>query len=59
LKDDDAESDHEGDEKEARRREAVLEARERENARGTAKANPMEKQPTGKVVGINKRNWRP
>ncbi len=60
LRDDDAESsDDDGDERDARRREAVLEARERENARGTAKANPVEKQPTGKVVGIIKRNWRP
>jgi exosome complex exonuclease DIS3/RRP44 len=58
LRDDDAESDNE-DDREARRKEAVLEARERENARGVARSNPTEKQPTGKVVGIIKRNWRP
>jgi len=58
LCDDDADSDNE-DDREARRKEAVLEARERENARGVARSNPTEKQPTGKVVGIIKRNWRP
>ncbi len=59
LQDDDADSDDDEAEKEARRKEAIVEQRERENARGVAKQNTLEKQPTGKVVGIIKRSWRP
>jgi exoribonuclease R len=32
--------------------------RERALARNTASKEPSEKQPTGKVVGVIKRNWR-
>ncbi|CUA70573.1 exosome complex exonuclease DIS3/RRP44 [Rhizoctonia solani] len=33
-------------------------AKERKAARDTAARNPKEKQPTGRVVGVMKRNWR-
>ena len=36
----------------------VLTEIEKKTAASTAKQNPVEKRPTGKVVGIVKRNWR-
>ncbi|QRV85273.1 exosome complex exonuclease DIS3/RRP44 [Ceratobasidium sp. AG-Ba] len=36
----------------------VVDERERLAARDTAARNPKEKQPTGRVVGVMKRNWR-
>lgn len=56
LKNDDAD-DSEGEdinsEEVAREKKEALEAAE------VARLNPVEKQPTGRVVGIFKRNWRP
>ena len=56
LKNDDAD-DEEAEAEEARQAEAKLAAKEAENARGLA-AKPKVKQPTGRVVGVIKRNWR-
>jgi hypothetical protein len=56
LKDDDAD-DEEAEAEEAREAEAKLIAKEEQNARGLA-AKPKIKQPTGRVVGVIKRNWR-
>lgn len=56
LKDDDAD-DEEAEAEEAREAEAKLAAKEEQNARGLA-AKPKIKQPTGRVVGVIKRNWR-
>lgn len=57
LKNDDADdSDEEreaGDDTEAK-----LIQREKRDAKATAKANALERQPTGRVVGPIKRNWR-
>ncbi|KDN46757.1 hypothetical protein RSAG8_04137, partial [Rhizoctonia solani AG-8 WAC10335] len=38
--------------------EDAIQAKERQAARDTAARNPKEKQPTGRVVGVMKRNWR-
>ncbi|KAG8690408.1 exosome catalytic subunit dis3 [Ceratobasidium sp. 423] len=38
--------------------EDVIQAKERQAARDTAARSPKEKQPTGRVVGVMKRNWR-
>ncbi|KDN52615.1 RNB-domain-containing protein [Tilletiaria anomala UBC 951] len=38
--------------------EAAIQKREEEEARRTAQANAKERRPTGRVVGIVKRNWR-
>ncbi|CAE6442699.1 unnamed protein product [Rhizoctonia solani] len=38
--------------------EDAIQAKERQAARDTAARNPKEKQPTGRVVGVTKRNWR-
>jgi hypothetical protein len=56
LKDDDAD-DEEPEAEEATRTEAQLAAKEEQNAKELA-AKPKIKQPTGKVVGVIKRNWR-
>ncbi|GHJ89926.1 hypothetical protein NliqN6_6328 [Naganishia liquefaciens] len=56
LKNDDAD-DEEAEAEEARQAEAKLAAKEAENARGLA-SKPKVKQPTGRVVGVIKRNWR-
>lgn len=57
LKDDDAD-DEEGDVEEGRSKEKRLEDVERSNTVATANANSLEKKPTGKIVGIIRRNWR-
>ena len=38
--------------------EEDVDRRERRAARDTAERSPKEKQPTGRVVGVMKRNWR-
>ncbi|QRW26270.1 exosome complex exonuclease DIS3/RRP44 [Rhizoctonia solani] len=38
--------------------EDAIQAKERQAARDAAARNPKEKQPTGRVVGVMKRNWR-
>ncbi|KAH7333742.1 hypothetical protein B0J17DRAFT_696543 [Rhizoctonia solani] len=38
--------------------EDAIQAKERQAAIDTAARNPKEKQPTGRVVGVMKRNWR-
>ncbi|KAG8771111.1 exosome catalytic subunit dis3 [Ceratobasidium sp. 428] len=48
-------SGSEGSQSEA---EDAVDQRERVAARDTAARNPKEKQPTGRVVGVMKRNWR-
>lgn len=59
LKNDDADdSEGEGDSGDAAITERKLAEREMKEARDTARRNPLEKQPTGRVVGIIKRNWR-
>jgi exosome complex exonuclease DIS3/RRP44 len=55
LKDDDAEDDEGGGVPE---REARVEEKEKMDVDGETKARQREVQPTGKVVGIIKRNWR-
>jgi exosome complex exonuclease DIS3/RRP44 len=57
LKNDDAD-DEEGDVVEGGKTEERLTVFEGNTATAAAKANPVEKRPTGKVVGIIKRNWR-
>lgn len=57
LKNDDAD-DEEGDAEEGQQSEARMTEIEKKTAASTAKQNPVEKRPTGKVVGIVKRNWR-
>jgi hypothetical protein len=39
-------------------KEEIIDQHERLAARDTAARNPKEKQPTGRVVGVMKRNWR-
>ncbi|KAJ9101817.1 hypothetical protein QFC21_003156 [Naganishia friedmannii] len=56
LKDDDAD-DEEPEVEEVERTEAQLAAKEERNAKELAD-KPKIKQPTGRVVGIIKRNWR-
>lgn len=59
LKDDDADDDNEGDGAESVAAiEARLAAREQADAKQVADKQPKEVMPTGKVVGIIKRNWR-
>jgi exosome complex exonuclease DIS3/RRP44 len=58
LKDDDAD-DEGGEETKELDEEAVREKKEAAEAAEVAKKNPLEKQPTGRVVGVFKRNWRP
>lgn len=55
LKNDDVESGDENDENDTN--DTLLQARESRAVRESAQA-PTEKQPTGRVVGIVKRNWR-
>ncbi|KAF8518199.1 RNB-domain-containing protein [Gautieria morchelliformis] len=57
LKNDDAEDSEEENGSEDLE-EAKLLHKERLSARNTASKSPSEKQPTGKVVGVIKRNWR-
>ena len=57
LKNDDAE-DSEEDIGGYDLEEAKLLRKERHLAQNTASKSPSEKQPTGKVVGVIKRNWR-
>jgi hypothetical protein len=57
LKNDDADDD-EGDAQEGSRAESRLAEIEKKTAAAAAQQNPVEKRPTGKVVGIVKRNWR-
>jgi exosome complex exonuclease DIS3/RRP44 len=60
LKDDDAadsEDEGEGEGARAARAEQAEEAQERRDA--DAARTPRQTQPTGRVVGIVKRNWRP
>lgn len=57
LKNDDAD-DEGGDAEEGQQSEARMTEIEKKTAASTAKQNPVEKRPTGKVVGIVKRNWR-
>lgn len=57
LKNDDAD-DEEGDAEEGQQSEARMAEIEKKTAASAAKQNAVEKRPTGKVVGIVKRNWR-
>ena len=60
LRDDDAGAEEDDAEGELSKEDQERRIREKEEAeaRETAKANLLEKRPTGKVVGIVKRNWR-
>jgi exosome complex exonuclease DIS3/RRP44 len=57
LKNDDAD-DEEGEIQETGQVEGRLEEIEQKTAADAAQKNAVEKRPTGKVVGIVKRNWR-
>ena len=57
LKNDDAD-DEEGETQETGQAEGRLEEIEQKTAANAAQQNAVEKRPTGKVVGIVKRNWR-
>jgi len=56
LKNDNA--DDSGEESEDLDEEAKLIRRTKAEAKDVASRNPVEKQPTGRVVGVIKRNWR-
>lgn len=62
LKNDDAEASGGGEEGEVAQGDgtdtSALEQQEKADAEATAKANARERLPTGKVVGIVRRNWR-
>ncbi len=62
LRNDDAGADGEDDEEkqgdEVEDEEAALRRKEEEESKATALANQKELKPTGRVVGIVKRNWR-
>jgi exosome complex exonuclease DIS3/RRP44 len=57
--DDPETSDEEGGEKEVEDAESGLSRREQEEAKEKARRAKLERQPTGRVVGVIRRAWRP